>query len=157
MSKGNSGGGGCAVAIVGIIFIGILLWILAAALWVLGVLIMIVAVLGGIAMIYAAWSSYRDYRESKLTEAEVEAMVEDCVRDLLGVESQWANAVITKGIGTPLELEFTLQPALAEQQRREIDSMIIMLNNASDTEQRLETVSKAEALRIKVEGMLAHG
>ncbi|MGX1737765.1 hypothetical protein ACWIB8_01165 [Corynebacterium flavescens] len=155
MSRGN-GGGGCSLAIAGVIAIGILVWVLAAGLWVLGVVIMIVSVLAGMMLVYGAWSEFRAHQESKLTEAEVKGMVEDCVRDLLSAEYKWADAVNTKGIGTPMEKEFLVHPGLAEQQRREIESMIRLLNSAPETEQRLEAVSKAEALRVKVEAMLAH-
>ena len=154
MSKGSSGSG-CAVLFVVVFLIGIVMWILAAALWLMGVVVAIGAVAGAGMLIAYAWKGVAAQRESSTTAKEIELLAQDSVRDLRNLEFRWSDAVLTKGIGTALEERLRAQPILAEAKRREIEAMIILVEQAPGTEQRLEAVSKAEALRIRIEALMA--
>ncbi|MGP5240211.1 MULTISPECIES: hypothetical protein [Corynebacterium] len=154
MSKGSSGSG-CAALFVVVFLIGIVMWILAAALWLVGVVVAIGAIVGAGMLIAYAWKGVAAQRESSETAEEIELLAQDSVRDLRNLEFRWSDAVLTKGIGTVLEERLRAQPSLAEAKRREIEAMIILVEQAPGTEQRLEAVSKAEALRIRIEALMA--
>lgn len=153
-NKSNSNFG-CAKAYVFILLIGVAIWLLTAAMWIVGVLIALAAVVGAVLLIAYAWKGVKLQKESESTSAEVELLAQDCARDLRELQFRWTEAVMTKGIGTSLETRFKVQPDLAENQRREIESMILLVEQAPATQQRLEAVSQAEGLRVRVEKQLA--
>ena len=148
----GKGGSGCA-AVIGIIFlIAAVVWAAAIAVWLLGGLI----VLGSVVMaIVYAWFGVAHKKESARTAEVVELMAQDCAQDLRNLQFRWAEAVTTRGIGTQLEDQLRLNPALAEDRRRQIDAMIVLVEQAPATEQRLDAISQAEGFRHQLEKQMS--
>lgn len=151
---GKNGGVGCAIVLGVVFIIGLILWVLAAALWLLGLLVAIGAVIGAVALIGFAWKGVAIRREATKAAEEIERLAQDSARDLRNLQFRWSDAVLTKGLGTPLAEQLQVQPSLGERRRREIEAMIVLVEQAPAAEQRLEAVSMAEALRIRVEKQL---
>lgn len=151
----GKGGSGCAAAI-GIIFlIAAVVWAAAIAVWLLGGLIALGSVVMAIAGIVYAWFGVAHKKESARTAEVVELMAQDCAQDLRNLQFRWAEAVTTRGIGTQLEDQLRLNPALAEDRRRQIDAMIVLVEQAPATEQRLDAISQAEGFRHQLEKQMS--
>lgn len=105
--------------------------------------------------IVLAWAEVARKKESARTAEVVELMALDCAQDLRRLQYRWAEAVTTKGIGTQLEEQLRLNPALAENRSRQIEAMIVLVEQAPATEQRLEAISQAESFRHEMQTQMA--
>lgn len=123
----NRGGIGCLGFFVVILIIGVLLWVLAAGIWLLGGLVAIGGVIGAIAMIVQAWKSVGLARESVRPAETIELMAQDCAQDLRKLQYRWAEMATTHGIGTGLEQALRENPTLADDRMRQIDAMIVLV------------------------------
>lgn len=151
----GKGGSGCA-AVIGIIFlIAAVVWAAVIAVWLLGGLIVLGSAVMAIAGIVYAWFGVAHKKESARTAEIVELMAQDCAQDLRNLQFRWVEAVTTRGIGTQLEDQLRLNPALAEDRRRQIDAMIVLVEQAPATEQRLDAISQAEGFRHQMERQMS--
>lgn len=148
-------GSGCAAIIVIFFIIAVVMWAVAIAIWILGGLIVLGSVLLAILGIIRAWSGVGRKKESARTAEVVELMALDCAQDLRRLQYRWAEMVTTKGIGTHLEEELRSNPALAESRSRQIEAMIVLVEQAPATEQRLEAIAQAEGFRHQMEAQMA--
>ena len=148
-------GSGCAAIIVIVFIIAVVMWAVAIAIWILGGLIVLGSVLLAILGIIRAWSGVGRKKESARTAEVVELMALDCAQDLRRLQYRWAEMVTTKGIGTHLEEELRSNPALAESRSRQIEAMIVLVEQAPATEQRLEAIAQAEGFRHQMEAQMA--
>ena len=143
----GKGGSGCAALFVIIFVIAVVVWAAAIAFWLFGGFTVLASILIVIFGIIHAWSEVGRKKESAQTAEVVELMALDCAQDLRRLQYRWAEIVTTRGIGTQLEDELRTNPALAEDRSRQIEAMIVLLEQAPATEQRLEAISQAEGIR----------
>ena len=151
----GKGGSGCAAVVVIVFVIAVVVWAAAIAFWLFGGLIVLGSVLMAIFGIVHAWAEVARKKESARTAEVVELMALDCAQDLRRLQYRWAEAVTTKGIGTQLDEQLRLNPALAENRSRQIEAMIVLVEQAPATEQRLEAISQAESFRHELQTQMA--
>ena len=151
----GKGGSGCAAVVVIVFVIAVGVGAAATAFWLFGGLIVLGSVLMAIFGIVHAWAEVARKKESARTAEVVELMALDCAQNLRRLQYRWAEAVTTKGIGTQLEEQLRLNPALAENRSRQIEAMIVLVEQAPGTEQRLEAISQAESFRHEMQTQMA--
>lgn len=140
MSRQNSG---CGMLFVGVLLIGVVLWLISAALWILAVAVPAAGLLAGGYFLWLAKQARDQDAEREAADAELDALVQDAAFDLAETITRWDALLLTKGIGT--ELQGRESEAAAIQQQ--LHNAQQALHVAPTAAHKIEAVIHADTVR----------
>lgn len=147
MKQNNSG---CAMIVVVIFIIGAILWVVGVALWLLAIAVPIVGLLYGGNFLVQAWAAREVAQNSRVVDAELEALARDASFDLAETITRWDTLILTKGIGTQLQGR--------DEQAAGIHRQLIAAHQAlhavTTPRHRIEAVLHADTLRATAQSFL---
>ncbi|ALA68471.1 hypothetical protein [Corynebacterium lactis] len=159
MSKGSSNG--CVWLFLIIIFLGALMWLVGAALWLLQFIIPIVGVLIALGLAVDSWSRVKQRRQAErlaeLSRAELVSIATESEYRLNEIMSKWDAVARTMGIGTAFREAFSSGQATPElvqlradltRAERVSESLRAAIGNAEDAdkEELVDVIEDADQL-----------
>lgn len=160
MSRGGSGGGGCAALFVVVLVIGIAMWVLGGALSLLGVLLPVAGILLGLLMAGYGWLGVhlgrRNRKADERVASELAGMASDAGARLDQVLLWWDRVQLTGGIGTDFvgRVE-NVRSAAADDpealrlrellgEAREVRGLLLDIDALPDPQRRLKLIDRAD-------------
>lgn len=150
----SSTGVGCAAVVGLLIIVAAIMWALAIGLWIFGLIVLVSGMLIGGAVTVGGFQGVGRAKQIREMEAEIQALAEDCARDLNTLQMDWDMMTYTKGIGTPMQDILRDTPQVGERYSTEITRAIQLCESAPATPQRIDAITRGEALRLQLRSKL---